>query len=83
MPSIGPQLRRVRHQRTVAHIVVFYPLFMTDQGIGIPQRELESIFNPFHRLGKGDLSGTIAILLPQNPERDNASQIHSQGCKES
>lgn len=56
---------------------------MTDQGIGIPQRELESIFNPFHRLGKGDLSGTIAILLPQNPERDNASQIHSQGCKES
>ena len=34
-----------------------------DQGIGIPQHELERIFNPFHRLDTGDSRGTGGVGL--------------------
>ncbi len=36
---------------------------VTDQGIGIPSHELESIFSPFHRLDTGDTRSTGGIGL--------------------
>ncbi len=36
---------------------------VTDQGLGIPKHELESIFNPFHRIDTGDTRSTGGVGL--------------------
>ena len=36
---------------------------VTDQGIGIPEHELKSIFSPFHRLDTGDTRTTGGVGL--------------------
>jgi signal transduction histidine kinase len=43
---------------------------VTDQGIGIPQHELESIFDPFHRLDIGDSRSTGGVGLGLCVARD-------------
>jgi len=43
---------------------------VADQGIGIPQVELEAIFNPFHRLDTGDSRKTSGIGLGLCVARD-------------
>ena len=43
---------------------------IADQGIGIPQPELEAIFNPFHRLDTGDRRTTPGVGLGLCVARD-------------
>ncbi len=38
-------------------------IYVTDQGIGIPQHELDAIFKPFHKLDSGDRRTTGGIGL--------------------
>jgi signal transduction histidine kinase len=43
---------------------------ITDQGIGIPQHELEAIFTPFHRLDRGDTRRTGGVGLGLSVARE-------------
>lgn len=43
---------------------------VTDQGIGIPQHELEAIFKPFHRLDTGDSRSTGGVGLGLSVAKD-------------
>jgi signal transduction histidine kinase len=48
----------------------------SDQGIGIPSNELESIFKPFHRLDTGDSRSTTGVGLGLSSAREVVS-LHS------
>ncbi len=43
---------------------------VSDQGIGIPQHELEAIFKPFHRLDTGDRRSTSGVGLGLSVARE-------------
>lgn len=43
---------------------------VTDQGIGIPQQELDAIFNPFHRLDTGNSRSTGGVGLGLSVARE-------------